>query len=297
MIKKWLGFKENNKNKAKSSTNQEQNQEALIEKCPIYYIPCDDIRPNALRSRSDFDEDKLVALAYSIKKYGIIEPLCVRETDIDDSYSYELIAGERRLRAAKLAGIASVPCVIFSSDSLISAELSFIENTFRENLNYFESAFALKRILEQGDSSIEDASARLNISKQDIQRKLRLLELSFEERQLLLNYDICEEIALEIAKIPEKAARISAIKEISERDMGRSAALFYLKNYSTPLLSRSDGGSKSPLPRDINSVITGLSRRIRFLNRGGERAKMSVERSVGGLEVKIDIIFDVSRET
>ena len=78
-------------------------EDIIIEKTSVYYIPCERIRSNAMRSRNDFNEDKLISLAYSIKRYGIIEPICVRKTELDDSYDYEIIVGERRLRAAAMA--------------------------------------------------------------------------------------------------------------------------------------------------------------------------------------------------
>ena len=270
---------------AEKTKNEAYQEDEIIQKCSVYYIPCDKIRPNAMRARTDFDEDKLVALAYSIKKYGIIEPLCVRATDSDDSYDYELVVGERRLRAARLLGFSSVPCIITDVSEQISAEFSLIENIFRAELDYFEVACALKRIVELGEDSFEELAARLSISQNELVRKLWLLELGYEERMLLLESGVEEDIAVEIARISNKNARIEAIKHICDNNMSASA----IKNYLSTLDSGNSLRAVRELSRDVTSAITGISRRIEFLNRRRERAEMTVDNESDGVYIRIRI--------
>ena len=281
MTFKWLKKREN-------FEKYEENRAEIIEKCSVYYIPCDKIRSNAMRSRSDFNEDEIVMLAYSIKKYGIIEPLCVRSTDCEDSYPYELICGERRLRAARLLGIYAVPCVIKEASAAFSAEMSLCENLFRSKLNCFEVAFALKRISDFSGEPIEDIASRLSISEIDAARKLRLLEFGFDERQAILNSFISEDIAYEILQIPEKERRFEAIEAIAAGSMSDSAAISYVGRLRALGGARNDF-EKNELPRDVSSALSGISRRLDFLNRHGKRSDLEISRSKDSVEIKIRI--------
>ena len=149
-----------------------------IEKCAILNIPCDNIRPNRARPRAEFCENDLLKLAASIRKYGVIEPLVVRKTDADDIYEYELIAGERRLRAARLLELYCVPCVVVYAGDTLAAELSLVENLARTDLNALEIAYALRNYCEDNELSQDDAAKRLFLSQSFISGKLNLLSLA-----------------------------------------------------------------------------------------------------------------------
>ena len=267
--------------------------EQLIEKCPIYHIPCDAIRSNTLRSRSLFDEDKLINLAYSIKHYGIIEPLRVRETDAEDSYDFELITGERRLRAARLAGFTSVPCYILNVNQELSSELSITENISSEPLNYFELAVALERLIEYGDS-VEALASRLSLPQGEITKKLWLLELSYDERQRLLNSNISEKNAVAIAQISDKARRAEIIDYICTENMSENAASEYLASSTLNLTNSANsvsGASASVqrLPRDVNSAIKGITSRVALLNRHKKRADLKITHHDGFIVAEVRI--------
>ena len=248
IVIKWL----------RKSKNQTQDTEDIIEKCSVYYIPCDKIRSNAMRSRCDFNEEKLVLLAYSIKKYGIIEPLCVRTTEVDDSYDYELIAGERRLRAARLANLSVVPCIIFNAEMLSSAELSIIENVYSESLNPFEVAAALKRISDNSGDSLEDLATRLSIPQSDLSNKAWLLELTYEERQILLNSNASEKLSVAIAMITDKRKRASVMEYILSADASENAIFAYINS-----LNATEAKSNQEIPRDVSSIIKSISSKIK----------------------------------
>ena len=110
----------------------------------IYQLRADSIRPNRSQPRAVFDNNAIIRLADSIRRYGILQPLTVRPTTDDELYSYELIAGERRLRAAKMLGFFTVPCVIMATDEQSAAEMAIIENLLREDLNMFEQAYGFR---------------------------------------------------------------------------------------------------------------------------------------------------------
>ena len=279
MFGKWF-------DKKKNSTGTLEIDGELIKKCSVYYIPCDAIRPNAMRSRYDFDEDKLVKLACSIKNYGIIEPIIVRETDVDDSYDYEIVSGERRLRAAKLAGLSLIPSIILDIEQEISAEMSLIENIHFEPLNYFEHAVALQRLKEHYRDGFCDVSSRLGLSEHQMSKKLKLLELSYNERQILLNMNVSENNALGIAQINDKAQRHMLIESICGEGLNEDAIKSRLE-----LIDRNNARSNCDLelPRDVSSAIKGIISKINFLNRNKKRADVKLSRSIDCITLNISI--------
>jgi ParB family chromosome partitioning protein len=136
-------------------------------------ITIDEISPNRFQPRRDFNDGKIEELASSIREKGIIQPLIVRETD----EGYELIAGERRLRAAKLAGLSSVPAVIRDVADAEALELALIENIQRENLNPIEEAQAYQRLIEEFSLTQEEMAQKVGRDRTTITNSLRLLAL------------------------------------------------------------------------------------------------------------------------
>ena len=277
MINDW--FKRNKQRKCDIDDAKD-----IVEKCHVYYIPCGKIRSNAMRSRCYFDEDKLVLLAYSIKKYGIIEPLCVRATEEDDIYDYELIAGERRLRAARLAGLSVVPCIIYNVELLSSAELSIIENLYSEKLNEFEVAAALKRTVDVSGYSLEEISTRLCIPQSDLTNKAWLLELTYDERQILLNVNASESLAVCIAKISNLDKRAKVFEYILSTNAAEPSIYDYINS-----LEKESQNSFYEIPRDVSSVIKSFTSKINFLNRHKKRANIEFGYNSDGVENEIKI--------
>ena len=147
----------------------------------VIYLSIDKIRPNPAQPRRYFDEKSLNELSQSILRYGILQPLTVRR----GAQGYELIAGERRLRAARLAGLREVPCLLARADEENSSLLALIENLQRRDLHWFEEAEALSRLISTYGLSQEQAAERLGKSQSAIANKLRLLRLSPECVELL----------------------------------------------------------------------------------------------------------------
>ena len=150
-------------------------------------VPIDSIVPNRLQPRKIFDEEKIKDLAASIKEQGIIQPLIVTQASPN---RYELIAGERRLRAAKTAGLAEVPVVIKNVDTESMLELSLIENVQREDLNPIEEALAYKELIGQYQYTQDELAKRLGRDRSSIANMLRLLKLPEEVRAHIISGQI-----------------------------------------------------------------------------------------------------------
>lgn len=153
----------------------------------IYYISVDDILPNRFQPRLAFDEKELNELANSILKYGVIQPIVLRKI----SDKYEIIAGERRYKAACLAGLKSIPAIINNTDDNTSAEIALLENLQRKNLTVIEEAQSYKKLIDRGFTQ-EDIANKLGVSQSSIANKIRLLSLPKEVRDALLYNQISE---------------------------------------------------------------------------------------------------------
>ena len=149
----------------------------------VLYIDINDIKPNKAQPRMTFDEDKLKELESSIKEHGVIQPLIVREAD----NGYELVAGERRWRASRLAGLKKVPCIIRNFDDKQNAIVAIIENMQREDLNPIEEAEGLRSMTEKYGFTQEQVSASLGKSRTYITNSIRLLKLPKEIQQFVSN--------------------------------------------------------------------------------------------------------------
>ena len=185
------------------------NREPLIQNVNIDYII-----PNRFQPRLTFDEKSLNELASSIKEHGIIQPLVLRR--LGDKY--EIIAGERRYKAAQLAGLTEVPAIISNIDDNKSAEIALVENVQRRNLNSLEEAKSYKKILDKEGLTQDELAKKIGVSQSTIANKLRLLNLTSEAQDALMNDKISERHARSLLSVtdPEKQKTLLN-KVISER--------------------------------------------------------------------------------
>lgn len=186
----------------------------------VIEIPVEQIAPNPYQPRQDFPQTELLSLAASIKSDGILQPLSVRQR----GDKFELIAGERRLRAAILAGLGSVPCIVSEVSDRNSALLSLVENIQRRDLGFFEEADAIARLIDFYGMTQEDAALRLGYAQSTLANKLRLRKLSPEERRMITDHGLTERHARALLRLPETDQRISAINQISRRKLNVEAA-------------------------------------------------------------------------
>ena len=184
----------------------------------VVFLPARTIRPNPSQPRRVFREEALGELADSIRRHGILQPLSVRRV----GNSYELIAGERRLRAGVLAGLSEIPCIIMSMDEEESGAAALIENLQRQNLDFIEEARGIARLMEKGNLSQEQAAALLGRSQSSVANKLRLLRHSEPVLTALREGGLTERHARALLKLPTEQDKLSAIAVILR--MGMSVA-------------------------------------------------------------------------
>ena len=169
--------------KSAASEKREDKKEELVNKTGEIMVKINEVEPNREQPRKDFDEDALVELADSIKQFGILQPLLVQKKK---DY-YEIIAGERRWRAAKLAGLKEVPIIVKNYTEQEIVEISLIENIQRENLNPIEEAMAYKRLLEEFNLKQDEVAERVSKSRTAVTNSMRLLKLSERVQQMIVD--------------------------------------------------------------------------------------------------------------
>lgn len=182
----------------------------------IKQIPVQYIVPNKSQPRAEFSLYELQELADSIRANGVLQPLTVRKRSAQE---YELVTGERRLRASKLAGLTTVPCILISCDDERAAVLALLENLQRVDLGPFEEAEGICRLIATWGVTQEEAARRLGKKQSTIANKLRLLKLTEPEREMIVKTGLTERHARALLRIQDDSLRISALQQIIEKNL------------------------------------------------------------------------------
>ncbi len=215
----------------------------------VQYINVESIIPNRFQPRLTFDENALKELAMSIKEHGIIQPLVLRKLAND---KFEIIAGERRYKASQIAGLNQVPAIIADLDDNASAEVALVENLQRRNLSAIEEAKSYKKLLDRGYLTQEVLAKRLGISQSSVANKVRLLNLTEEVQDALMNEKISERHARSLLQLSNKEEQINMLNKIIDN------------RYTVRQL---DAEIKKVLNKETESTeATGTSSRFDILN-------------------------------
>ena len=182
----------------------------------VLMIRVEAIRPNPAQPRRHFDEEELLSLSRSIQKNGLLQPLTVRKLGED---RYELIAGERRLRAAKLAHCRAVPCLVVSVSEQQSAVFALLENIQRQDLSFFEQARGILTLMETWGISQEEAAGRLGMAQSTLANKLRLLRLPEQIQKLVSAQGLTERHARALLRLTKEEEQRQILEEIKMHDL------------------------------------------------------------------------------
>lgn len=184
--------------------------------CQIQLIPHENIKPNPHQPRVRFDYNELEGLACSIRSNGLLQPINVR---VLSDGSFELISGERRLRAARMIGMNNIPCVVMNVSDEQSALFAIIENVQRQNLDFFEEAVALERLMIDHGLSQEQIAKKLGKSPSSLSNKLRLLRLPEETRDKITYAGLTERHARALLSLPDNVTRARVLDIVIERHL------------------------------------------------------------------------------
>lgn len=272
---------------------QKQSNDRLSEE--ILQIKTDEIRPNRAQPRAVFDQNSIIRLADSIRRYGILQPLTVREADPDDSCRYELIAGERRLRAARMLGYLTVPCIVKEADVQVSAELAIIENLLREDLNMFEEAYGYKKLIENHGLTQDEVAKRMSVSQSAVANKLRLLKLTYEEQKLILDERLTERHARALLRIDGTAERLNVLGYIVENKLNVAETDEYVEKIIKSKDSGADISRKNMNKqgvvgeKELNETVQFIRRKVDSWTNGGGSADINIANRPTMVEITIKL--------
>ena len=249
------------------------------------------ICPNPSQPRRYFDDEALISLADSIRQYGMIQPLTVRRmSDENTPFGglYELIAGERRLRAARMLSMPYVPCIIIDADKEESAKLALVENLQRHDLNFFEEADAIGKLCEVYGIKQHEAAAMLSVSQSYIANKLRLLRLGEEERGTVLNGNLTERHVRAALRAEDPAIR----KKILQTAALRGYNVKQTEQYALELIT--DGKQAETCEtkfviKDIRIFLNTIDKAVGIVRRAGIPIEESRSDGDGMIELKIRV--------
>jgi ParB family chromosome partitioning protein len=203
-----------------------QKLKTYMETGRVVFLPVKNIRPNPAQPRKFFSQESLDELAESIRSHGVLQPLSVRRT----GGAYELIAGERRLRAAVAAGLTDVPCIIMTMDDKESGMAAMVENLQRQDLHYMEEAWGISHLMSSFGMSQEQAAKVLGKSQSAVANKLRILRHSPPVLDALREAGLTERHARALLKLRDEGEKLAAIALIRKQDMTVARAEKYVES-------------------------------------------------------------------
>ena len=230
-----------------------QKLKTYMETGRVVFLPARSIRPNPNQPRRVFQPEALDELAESIRQHGILQPLSVRRKD----NAYELIAGERRLRAARQAGIADIPCIIMNMDDRESGMAALVENLQRQDLDFVEEAAGIAKLLQEWNMSQEQAARLLGKSQSAIANKLRILRHSAPVLQALRENGLTERHGRALLRLEGEDKKLAAIEEILRQHMSVAQTERYVETLIRP---RTESPGKPNIGAFLNSLTQSLQK-------------------------------------
>lgn len=255
-------------------------------------ISVDEIYPNPNQPRKIFDDDALNELSSSISRYGIITPLTVRRT----ARGFELVAGERRLRAAKKAGIKQLPCYIVEAGEKESSLMAIVENLQRKDLDFFEEALSLRCLIEKYGLTQQQTAEKIGKTQSAVANKLRLLRLSPEVAKLIRERNLSERHARTLLRLSEEqqysAAEMMALENMSVQQAEEYVDKLLLENVQLPKDEENcEKQRKKPIIyiKDVRIFNNSLMRSVEMMRASGLDVKVKREQKEDGVVYTISI--------
>ena len=238
-----------------------QKLKTYMETGRVVFLPAKAIRPNPAQPRKVFREEALEELAESIRQHGVLQPLSVRRVGA----AYELIAGERRLRAAQLAGLSEIPCIVMTMDDKESGMAAMVENLQRQDLDFIEEARGISYLMEKWSLSQEQIARIMGKSQSAVANKLRLLKHSDEVLETLRQTELTERHARALLKLPTESQKLAAIATIVQQDLNVAKA----EQYILSLLQQKDKPQPQP---NVDAFLRHLTQSLTKIQKSGVSA-------------------------
>ena len=241
-------------------------RETRSAKSCVIQVPVGRIVPNPQQPRRTFDSATLLSLSQSIKHNGILQPLTVREQENNE---YELVAGERRLKAAIMAGYTTVPCIVVTLDDNQSAVMSLLENLQREDLNYFDEATAIAKLIERCGFTQEEVAVKLGKGQSTIANKLRLLHISIPQRTKILDLGLTERHTRALLRLSDSQREV-AFGIIERRKLNVEETERLVEEMLFP--DKEERPKKRTVIKDVRIFFNTINNAVDLMRRSGIEA-------------------------
>lgn len=229
----------------------------------ILMLPVDCIEPSPYQARTAFDEPEIAALAVSILQNGLLQPISVRRVGL---HKYQLVAGERRLRACRLAKLDKVPAILADYDDSESAALGLLENLQRSQLDPFDTARGIKEVIRLWGCTQAEAARRLGLSQPALANKLRLLTLTPEQQQICIEANLTERHARAVLRLPTSELRTKALRLIADRGYNVQQTDAFI---SKALQKKKPKPKHSVMVRDVRIFVNTIERAVKVMTGSG----------------------------
>lgn len=260
-----------------------------LRKGGVVYLCTEDIDPCPVQPRKNFDEESLSELSESIKSYGILNPLTVRMR----GGKYELVAGERRLRAARLAGLKEVPCMLVDVNMEGASLIALVENLQRKDLDFIEEALGINQLIIMFGMSQEEAARRIGKSQSAVANKLRLLKLPRDILDSLRENGLTERHGRALLRLSSPVEQRQALEYIVDNKLTVAATDAYIDALLTkdeePPETEKSSGRRSFILKDVRIFLNSLSRSIDLMKQGGIDAGVKRQETEDSLILTISI--------
>lgn len=240
----------------------------------ITYLPIECIRPNPYQPRKQFNKIPLEELCESIKKYGVIQPISVRRIS---GNMYELVAGERRLRASTMAGLREIPAIIMDVNDNESAVLALIENLQREDLNYMEEAEGYNNLINDHGFTQEELAKKIGKSQSTIANKIRLLKLPPLVKKILFDNNLTERHARALLKLHDEQLQLKVLKHVCEKGLNvkktEDLVERAIEKYTKKQNEKKNKPQLTKAIKDIRIFVNTIKQAIELMKKSGVEAK------------------------
>jgi len=249
-------------------------QDKKEEQKNITYVGIDLIRPNPYQPRKQFNKLALEELCGSIKQYGVLQPINVRKISLS---TYELVAGERRLRASIMAGMSEIPCIVINVDDNDSAVMALIENLQREDLSYMEEAEGYSNLINEHGFTQEELAQKIGKSQSTIANKIRLLKLPPLVKKILADNNLTERHARALLKLHDEQLQLKVLKLVCERGLNvkKTEELVEraIDKYSKDIRQKPSDRKVTKAIKDVRIFVNTIKQAIEIMKQSGVNAK------------------------
>ena len=255
----------------------------------ILHLPVEIVNPNPYQPRRIFDPESLDELAASITTYGVLQPISVRQIN---GAGYELVAGERRLRACKLAGLSTIPAIVVNITDYDSAVLAMIENLQRQDLHFFEEAQGLQNLMTDYGFTQDALAARIGKNQSTIANKIRIMRLPKSVQKLVIDNSLTERHARALLKLDNEKDQLEVLQKVIKQGLTVRKTEAIIEQMQSPQVPQASGSAPfKAYIRDIRILTNSIKENLDMVRQSGIDTHFDMEQTDTGYNILIKLNY------